>query len=238
MQFTASVGGFMGISGPSSVRKLKLPLKSDRKIVLPDFSLVTPMTLRLSESPRSLKIPSFLLIFPPMTFLISKDLGSSSFPESGEARGSRLSASIASRLRGGDSESVADEFDELFIGLTLVEMSVGLEVLEISISSWPDDEFNVEISFGLIFGLILVELSVRLEILENSIFPSWPDVEFNVDISFELFVGLVLRVLSVSFELLEVPNVDSTSEDIDFFDQITGESIVSNGYEVEERFLG
>ena len=30
----------------------------------------------------------------------------------------------------------------------------------------------------------------------------------------------------------------SSSEDIDFFDQFTGESIVSNGYEVDRRFWG
>ena len=76
------------------------------------------MTLRFSELPRSLKIPSFFLIFSPMIFLISEDMGSSSVPESGEERGSRLSNSIASRLRG-DSESVADEFSK--VRLILVE---------------------------------------------------------------------------------------------------------------------
>ena len=94
--------------GLSHERNLRLPLMSERKIVLPDTSLVIPMTFRSSEWPRFLKVLSFFFILSPIIFLISIDLRSSSVPLSGGDRGTRLSNSMARRLGRGASTSVPD----------------------------------------------------------------------------------------------------------------------------------
>ena len=85
-----------------------MPLTSDRKIVLPETSLVIPMTFLSSESPGFSEIPFFFPIFPPVILLISADFRSSSVLVSGNGGGPEVSFSIALRLGAGASESVSD----------------------------------------------------------------------------------------------------------------------------------
>ena len=59
------------VLGSSQERKFKLPLTSERKIVLPETSLVIPMTFLSSEPPRFPEIPFFFPISPPSQFFVS-----------------------------------------------------------------------------------------------------------------------------------------------------------------------